>query len=229
MHVRSYRLLLRLMPRSRRRRHGDAQVQLFIDLMSTGHNPWRVWAGAVADIWHVTLIVSETRSSVMSHIARLSLFPLSVLNAVVGRLDQRRLAGGGDEDQWRRLVVGMVGAPVACDVAGWFGRALGLDEPGRVSRIVTGCASRLHQGHRSHGHRRVGARRPGRRHGVRDCRRYVAADGRAAAQARMPAHAMSIMRWRASWSRDCCSRARQPTMSALTSAKVMSRRTARAF
>lgn len=84
MHVRSYRLLLRLMPRSHRRRHGDAQVQLFIDLMSTGHNPWRVWAGVVADIWHVTLIVSETRRSVMFHIARLSLFPLSVLNAVVG-------------------------------------------------------------------------------------------------------------------------------------------------
>jgi hypothetical protein len=84
VHVRLYRQLLRLMPQSHRCRQGGAQVQLFADLMSTGHNPWRLWAGALVDVCQVTFLVSETRRSLMSHIARLALFPLSVLNAVIG-------------------------------------------------------------------------------------------------------------------------------------------------
>lgn len=86
VHVWSYRQTLRLMPPSHRRRHGHTQVQLFGDLVSTGHNPWRVWAGAIVDICHVTLIVLQTRRSIMSHIARLALIPLSVTNAVIGAL-----------------------------------------------------------------------------------------------------------------------------------------------
>lgn len=82
-HVGWYRRLLWLVPSEHRRRHGDAQVQLFADLLATGHRPWRLWAGAFVDVWHV-MFLSGSRRLVMSHLARLALFPLSVLNAVVG-------------------------------------------------------------------------------------------------------------------------------------------------
>lgn len=82
-HVRWYRSWLRLLPPEHRRRHGEAQVQLFADLLATGHGPWLLWAGVVADAWHVAFMY-ESRRSTMSQLARLALFPLSVLNTVVG-------------------------------------------------------------------------------------------------------------------------------------------------
>ena len=55
---------------------------MFTDLIATGERPWRLWAGAVPDLFAV-LRASPGRS-VTSHLARLSLYPLSLLNGAVG-------------------------------------------------------------------------------------------------------------------------------------------------
>lgn len=83
LHVRCYRALVRILPRSHRVRHGDQQVQLFADLIARGTAPWRLWANSVPDLLLVVLRTSDRRSP-MSQLARALLVPLSVLNAGAG-------------------------------------------------------------------------------------------------------------------------------------------------
>ena len=81
-HVAMYRTFLRLFPAHHRARHGRDQLQLFTDLLTTGHSPVRLWLGAVPDL--VTVLGQTPGRTAMSHLARLALFPLSVLNAAAG-------------------------------------------------------------------------------------------------------------------------------------------------
>jgi hypothetical protein len=85
IHVRLYRWFTAFLPRDHRRRHGEEQVQLFADLMSTGHRPWRLWTAAGPDFCSV-LFSSCRAGRTVSPLARIALFPLSTLNATVGIL-----------------------------------------------------------------------------------------------------------------------------------------------
>ena len=84
-HVSLYRCFMRLMPRVHRVRHGDRQVQLFADLIETGHRPWRLWIAAIPDLASV-VTSSSSRRAVLSDVSRVALVPLSVLNACAGLL-----------------------------------------------------------------------------------------------------------------------------------------------
>lgn len=81
-HVRMYRWYLALTPAEHRARHGDDQALLFGDLLATGHHPLRLWIAAIADL--ISLYRSSERRTVMSDLARIALYPLSVLNALAG-------------------------------------------------------------------------------------------------------------------------------------------------
>jgi len=74
--------VIKLTPRTHRERHAEHQVQLFADLVATGHRPWRLWVNAIPDLF--LLILSFPRRTAMSELARVALFPLSILNAVSG-------------------------------------------------------------------------------------------------------------------------------------------------
>jgi hypothetical protein len=82
LHIRLYRRLVNLAPRAHRDRHGKDQIQLFADLVATGNRPWRLWANAIPDLLFV--ILSHSRRAVVSELARVALFPLSILNAGAG-------------------------------------------------------------------------------------------------------------------------------------------------
>jgi hypothetical protein len=77
-----YRRYLGLFPPGHADRHGDDQVELFADLVATGHRPMRLWIAAILDL--ATVIRNAPRRRAVSHLARLALYPLSMLNAAVG-------------------------------------------------------------------------------------------------------------------------------------------------
>lgn len=81
-HVALYRLFLQLTPPAHRDRHGRAQVQLFGDLLATGHPPWRLWMQALPDLFGL-LIAAGDRRAVTAELARVSLVPLSLAGAGV--------------------------------------------------------------------------------------------------------------------------------------------------
>lgn len=82
VHRRLYRWYLGLTPDGHRDRHGDDQAELFADLIAAGHRPWRLWMGALPDL--ISVLRTYRRRTLMSHIARIALYPLSALNAVAG-------------------------------------------------------------------------------------------------------------------------------------------------
>lgn len=82
VHVAMYRRCLALFPPGHADRHGGDQVELFADLLATGHRPIRLWIAAIVDL--ATVIRNAPRRRAVSHLARLALYPLSMLTAAVG-------------------------------------------------------------------------------------------------------------------------------------------------
>lgn len=82
VHIAMYRRYLRLFPPSHSNRHSDDQMELFADLIATGHRPMRLWAAAIPDLIAVTR--TAPRRLAVPHLARLALYPLSILNAAAG-------------------------------------------------------------------------------------------------------------------------------------------------
>lgn len=82
VHLAMYRRYLRLFPPDHAARHGSDQLQLFADLIATGHRPLALWGAAIPDLFAV--IHHTPRSRVVSHIARLALYPLSILDLAAG-------------------------------------------------------------------------------------------------------------------------------------------------
>lgn len=81
-HIAMYRRYVALFPLSHSERHRSDQVELFADLIATGHRPARLWAAAIPDL--ITVLGTTPRRLAMSHLARLALTPLSILNAAAG-------------------------------------------------------------------------------------------------------------------------------------------------
>jgi hypothetical protein len=82
VHIAMYRHYVRLFPPSHTERHGCDQVELFSDLIATGHRPLRLWIAAIPDL---TIVIRHTpRRLAVSHFARFALYPLSMLNAAAG-------------------------------------------------------------------------------------------------------------------------------------------------
>lgn len=77
-----YRRYLALFPADHTDRHRRDQEELFADLIATGHRPMRLWAAAIFDL--VTVIGNTPRRLAIAHLARLALYPLSILNAAAG-------------------------------------------------------------------------------------------------------------------------------------------------
>ena len=70
-------------PPAHRDRHGRDQVQLFGDLLRTGTPPVRLWVAAAGDLVAVSVATTDRRR-IVSHLARIALYPLSALNAAAG-------------------------------------------------------------------------------------------------------------------------------------------------
>lgn len=81
-HITMYRRYLALFPPSHTDRHSSEQVELFADLLATGHRPMRLWVAAIPDL--ITVIRNTPRRLTVSHLAKLALYPLSILNAAAG-------------------------------------------------------------------------------------------------------------------------------------------------
>lgn len=81
-HTSMYRRYLRLFPPDHARRHGGDQALLFADLIATGHRPLRLWIAALFDL--VTIVRHTPRRHAVAHLARLALYPLSMLTAMAG-------------------------------------------------------------------------------------------------------------------------------------------------
>lgn len=80
-HVAAYRIVVGLLPREHRDRHGRQQVEVFADLLASGVSPWRLWAGVVPDV--VRVHASSPRA-VVAIGANLVLVALSVAAVLVG-------------------------------------------------------------------------------------------------------------------------------------------------
>lgn len=81
-HIAMYRRYMALFPPSHNDRHCREQVELFADLLTTGHRPVRLWVAAIPDL--IAVIRNTPRRLAVSHLAKLALYPLSLLNAAAG-------------------------------------------------------------------------------------------------------------------------------------------------
>lgn len=139
IHVRVYRWFTCLMPPDHRDRHGDRQIELFADLIQSGRAPWRLWRAAIPDLWSVVTRSCSKRVAV-SDLARIALFPLSVLNAAVGLLLAGMAVGSTAVPLW------IVGPAMAITMQGsltliWLTDRVRL--PDGVAKLAFGASEAL--------------------------------------------------------------------------------------